>query len=361
MTTAEPSRSLLQYVTPSSAELLLRCPLRLSFARAAPFVALGSPATWIGNAAHFSLESLVKERGLWLENPADSAVRAFDTEVARLIRDADDDVLDRFGRDPKRWPGFLLKRARLGKVAARLARRLSAVSPDEVFPEFDYEAFGGRMRGRADLVVRAASLHAIADYKTGRILNEEHELLSTYERQIRLYCAMEDDQTGSFPQAGWLVPFDGPMVDVEIDRGVCRTLAERAIDALDRFNETAAQSQPAFVSKENCSTCPYAPICPEFWHAPNDGLPDGSEAVRGVVDQVRRVELGGVTLQVGTTNSTLEQTDSILVRNIDMIVFPGVESVAQGDMVAMVGLVQERDRETYRLQRSGHIRVIAAD
>lgn len=357
MNSALPSSRSLSYVTPSSAELLLRCPLRLSYANESSPVSIGSPSTWIGDAAHFSLEQLVKERGLWGESPAEEATRIFDEEVARRVSWGEKDMLGRWGIDPRRWPGFALKRARLARVAERLAHLLGNVPPDEVLAEVDYSAFDGRMRGRADLVVNAPSLHAVADYKTGRAVDEGHEPLPAFQRQVRLYCAMEEERSGSFPELGWLIPFDGPIVEVQVDSARCRALADEALDAFARYNNQAPGQQPGFVSTDNCPTCPYAPICPEFWRTPREGLPEGAEAVRGVAREVRRVELGGVSVLVEPSTSTIETTDPILVRNIPQKDHPAVEAATEGAQVSLVGLVAEEERGTYRLGRGGHMRV----
>ncbi len=357
MNSVLPSSRSLAYVTPTSAELLLRCPLRLSFAIETSPVSMGSPATWIGDAAHFSLEQLVLEGGLWNQSPGEEATRLFDEEIARRVGGGDKDMLDRYGVDPKSWPGFAIKRARLAKVAQRLARLLENVSPDRILPEVDYSAFDGRLRGRADLVVDAPQLHAVADYKTGRVVDEEHEPLPAYERQVRLYCAMEEERAGSFPTVGWLIPFDGPMVEVHIDVAICRALAEEALDGLSSYNDQAPGPQPARVSTDNCPTCPYSPVCPSFWSTPREGLTEGVEALRGVVREIRRVQLGGTSLLVEPSTSTIERMGSILVRNILQKDHPAIEAVTEGGLVSLVGLVAEAERGTYRLGRGGHMRV----
>jgi hypothetical protein len=358
MNSPVPRSRALPYVTPSSAEMLLRCPLRLSFANEAGLpVGIGSPATWIGDAAHFSLEHLIKEGGLWNEGPGEEATRLFDEEIARRVSRGGKAVLDRWGVDPKRWSGFVLKRARLAKVAERLAHLLKSVPPDQVLAEVEYSAFDGRMRGRADLVVNASTLHAVADYKTGRVVDKENEPLPAYERQVQLYCAMEKERAGSFPTVGWMIPFDGPTVEVHVEPAICRALAEEALEALSGYNDRAPGPQPARVSTANCPTCPYATLCPSFWNKPREGLPEGVEAVRGVVHEIRRVQLGGISLLVEPSSSTLESIGSILVRNILQKDHPAIEAVTEGALVSLVGLVAEPERGTYRLGRGGHMGV----
>lgn len=359
MNLTAPSSRPLPYVTPSSAELLLRCPLRLSFANMASVTGVGSPAAWIGDAAHFSLERLVKQRGMWSENPGQEATRLFDEEIARRVDRVDGDLRVRWGAEPERWPGFALKRARLVKVAQRLSRLLQDISPDKVLAEVDYSTFDGRMRGRADLVVNAPELHAVADYKTGQVLDEDHETLPAYERQVRLYCVMEEERAGSFPALGWLIPFDGPTVEVQIDAAVCGILAVETLHALSGYNDRAPGPQPGKVSTASCPTCPYAPVCPSFWRSPREGLPEGTEAVQGLVREVRRVQFGGTSLLIQPSASTL-MIDSILVRNILHKDHSAIAGVAEGEFVSMVGLVPEPERGTYRLGRRGRMRVLQA-
>jgi hypothetical protein len=297
----------------------------------------------------------VKEQSLWATDPAAEAQRIFDAEIDRLLQGFSASMANRWGTEPRRWSGFALKRARLAKVTSKLADLLRDIPRDAVFPEVEYSVFEGRLRGRADLVVDAPGLHAVADYKTGRVADDQHETLPAYVRQVTLYCAMEEERSGGFPGRGWLIPFDGPLVDVDPNAQVSRALVERTLDAMAVFNGLAPGTQPPKVSTENCPTCPYAPICPAFWVEPSEGLPDGTGAVEGAVERVQRSDAGGVSITIGSVGGTFGEGEQILVRNISSLDWPAIDTVKMGMVASIVGLQAEAERASFRLTRGGHI------
>jgi hypothetical protein len=299
----------------------------------------------------------VTERSLWATDPAEQAQQIFDAEIDRCVQGLGSSMADRWGTEPRRWSGFALKRARLAKVASRLADLLRDIPRDAALPEVEYSVFEARLRGRADLVVDAPGLHAVADYKTGRVIDEQQETIPAYIRQVTFYCAMEEERSGRFPERAWLVPFDGPLVDVDVTVEDSRALVERALDAMTSFNEVAPAPQPPRVSIENCPTCPYAPKCPAFWEEPSEGLPDGTGAVEGAVEKVQRSEAGGISITVEAVGGTFAEGDRILVRNLSSSEWPAVETVQVGMVASIVGLHAEAERASFRVSRSGHLHI----
>jgi hypothetical protein len=149
--------------------------------------------------------------------------------------------------EPEDWPGYELKRARLWRAAKRLHGLLVGAGPDvELLSEQALSGADGVLRGRPDLLVRSANGLWLIDYKTGPVLSRDtREPRESYVRQLQLYASLAADALGEWPRRAFLLPLDGPFVEVDIDPASCGVLAQQAVDLLGRFNASAGGPQPA--------------------------------------------------------------------------------------------------------------------
>jgi hypothetical protein len=147
---------------------------------------------------------------------------------------------------PEDWDGYEIKLARLRKAAGRLHELLLPLGDGvELVTECPLSAADGRLQGRPDLLVRAAGILWLVDYKTGAVISRETlEPRESYVRQLLLYAYLVSESLGAWPERAVLVPLQGAVVDVPIDPAVCTELAAEALELLASFNAATGGSQP---------------------------------------------------------------------------------------------------------------------
>jgi CRISPR/Cas system-associated exonuclease Cas4 (RecB family) len=329
------------------------CRLRIAFIQSATGQGTtATPATLLGHACHAVLDDLVKGGGLWRvgwELSIDSLWEsALGVELGREPSAAG------WGA-PERWPGYQIKRARLRRLATHLKGLLDDL-PDE--PEIRAEqtivGLEGRLFGRLDLAVRGARSHFIVDYKSGSITDAAGEIRPNYQRQLQLYAALEAEDSGSWPTAAYLLPLDGPPMEVVIDPSECRRLALDAVRVLEEFNRRAPGQQPANAAEETCSNCRFSARCSAFWAACSPSWADTILAVAGPITRRTEGLLGGVSLQVVREAGSLSE-EVVEIRGIPIAEHPAAHRSASGLNVGIVGLRPEADRGTFAMLRSGQL------
>jgi PD-(D/E)XK nuclease superfamily protein len=347
------------FLSPSSYQVMAACRLRAAFSQGRRRRAPASTSARLGNVCHRVLDQMVSDRSLlaaqWQELLED--VWAAEVEVERQDSAAAGEE-ERSG-PPDRWPDFQLKRARLRKAARRLRDLLAALPAGaEFFPEEPLQAGDGRLRGRADLVVRGAGAHKIIDYKSGAALDRQTLApRDSYIQQLLLYSFLEAQVTGEWPDTAHLIPLEGSPVDLAPDPASCRAIAERALSLLDAYNSAAPHAQPASPGLETCTVCQHATICPAFWEACDATWAPAMLAVLGLVQDVRSSHLGGISLYLTPERGSLDAS-LVTVRNISPVRYPKVSDLRRGSTTSIVRLQHEIERDTYRLRESGDVAVL---
>lgn len=345
MTLEQPVAQELRFVSPSSYETLVACPLRLAFSQGASAGGRVSDAARIGRICHSVLESLAKDRRLtdpeWrpeVGNRFDQLMRSEEARLGRQLR------------------GGRLARAKLMKVAARLNQLLSGLTaPAETLTEVELEAAEGRLRGRLDLIVRSEMAHFVADYKTGRITEAgRDDLIQRYRRQLMLYACLEAEAY-DWPRSATIVPFGGEPVEVDVRPEDCRRLLEAVLSALEEWQDWQGKSPPARPGADTCASCPYAPRCSSFWGTSDLVWADDLLAARGVIGHVSRSPLGGTTIGLRSQQGSVR--GDVNVRNIDVAEHPSLASASAGDTVALVGLRADRNEGAYTMKAGARSRL----
>ncbi len=149
-----PASAQVAFLSPSSYQVMAACRLRAAFSQMRPGRAPASTSARLGNICHGVLERMVRDHSLMEPN------------WERLLDDVWAEEVEREGQasvaaseaerlgPPDRWPDFQLKRARLRKAARRLRGLLVALPARvEILPEEPLQAYDGRLRGRADLII----------------------------------------------------------------------------------------------------------------------------------------------------------------------------------------------------------------
>jgi CRISPR/Cas system-associated exonuclease Cas4 (RecB family) len=231
--------------------------------------------------------------------------------------------------------------------AKRLARQISGeVTGPTGFPhisEHPAEAFGGRLRGRADVVIRGPH-HEIRDYKTGAITEPgSNELKAEYRTQMLLYAALEHEETGEWPSTATIIPLEGERFEIAVDPGEAQACAEHALEALEAYNaaiETEATwTALARPAPHTCRFCPYASRCPAFWQAATpEWEGEGVRAVAGPVLSVENAQQGLVALEIAVGAGTIP-AESTWIYAVDPSAFPVVAEISRETFIAATALL----------------------
>ena len=286
-----------EYATPSSAPLLLQCWLRVAYASDPDFrkEVPASPASRLGTACHHVLElagagALPAPGGPEWRGAFESA---WEEAITAEQEAASSHPLERHLPPAVRWPGYAMRKVRTRRLAEQLgsmvtdrgdARRAKVAELEQ-----ERQGFGGKLRGRPDVIRRTEQGSVIEDYKTGSLLEvNTSELKGAYRLQLLLYAALEQERTGEIPHEARLIPLEGDPATIEVHGDEPIQAARQVIAALDGYNsEVRGGVSPealANASPEHCRFCPFAVRCPGFWSAVNpDWAAEGVLAVAGEV------------------------------------------------------------------------------
>ncbi len=317
----------LEYVSPSRVAALEACFLQAAFGADPAYRKLifRGPRGLLGAACHALLERVWK--GELASEPEggrrQGLERIWGEEVARAEEAAQHPSAPTRHLGPaRRWPGYALQRARvLRRAEALLGRRRTVGRGGDsgAFSERGYRAYGGRMRGRADLVRSVQGRVEIEDYKTGEIYEEaeiggaQALLKPRLRRQLLLYAAMHHSETGEWPRSGHIVPLAGERASIEVDPYEAAQEAEAALELLDRFNAQVARGQGsgslASPSEDACRLCSFKAFCEPFWMQVSASWTWGgvSATIEGVVLQANIGGTGNWTAKVRVERGNVER------------------------------------------------------
>ena len=231
-------------VSPTVANSLLACPLRVGFSRdrRLSFLALGpKPGAILGTASHALVEAVA--RGDFDEVSFAQITESLGGRWDRIVQ-AQEDVLRNsalLGPVPHhhRWPFYEVKRAAaIWHAGAVLSARQevrgvlqSRPSVLRVETEIELECDDPPLTGRIDLVERTAKGIRIIDLKSG-LAEPSTEIQPAHRVQLLLYCALYKGVYGELPYEMEIRYFDGarfvePVDSREVDDTVAQVLGVR--------------------------------------------------------------------------------------------------------------------------------------
>jgi hypothetical protein len=350
--TEHPASTEIARLSPTSFEILRECRLRFGFGQQRSNGSFrGTPATRLGTVCHAVLDKAVRDGHLQSEGWRKLVEQLWEAELAvERERPVAAGVTD----EPKKWPGYQLKRARLFQVAGRVREFLQELPPGaHVLPEEPLEAGNGLLYGRPDLIIRGPGRHQIIDYKSGGVLDREtNRPREAYVRQLQLYAYLEHAASGSWPTSAHLFPLHGAPVEIDVDPRLCSELAAQAFDAANVYNAAVPDTPRATPTLEHCRWCPHATVCASFWEACDESWAPWVVAAVGVVTQVFATPLGGITLTLNVEAGSVNE-QKIVIKNIDPAVFEDARELNAGDEVAAAGLVADERGSGYWLAAAG--------
>jgi hypothetical protein len=317
---------------------------------------LGNPKAWLGTAYHEVLEKIAQAE-LEQETLEAAVDRLWNQAITALQRRVDGHTLNRRYGEATRWPGYHVARASVmlrageligerGPALERISKQASSTVSPATLREQEFTAFGGRLRGRPD-VIRAQQ---VLDYKSGAVL--EHDPAAhadvvklVYVRQLRIYGYLVKQNLGWWPRRGVLLPLGGAQVEVELDPAECERDANEAIALLEAYDArlragtvTGGFASP---SPEACRWCPYKLICPPFWQASTpewSGQLDGA-ALEGVLAEDPMVSHAGAAMAIAIdVEAGSENLRRVQVAPLNSDTHASVTSLLAGERVRLVGL-----------------------
>lgn len=288
---------------PSQARDLLACGYRLAWDRDPRLVTeTKHPKALLGVAGHAVCESAGKGLlGATDESWNERYGACWDAELRALSEEASS-----LG-PPERWPGHNLQKALWRNRAREISQRAVLRRPKRVDDpsqgvELELEGYDGRLRGKADVVLRDGDLVEIRDFKSGRVLAETGELSDGYKVQLLLYAALYEQNFGIWPYRLVIDPLVREPVLVEPDQLAARRAVEETLAGVARFNtalEEGTLESLAQPSRDVCRFCPHTMRCEPFWHAVNPSWGGRPPALVGSIVE-RRPGTIQLTVHAGT-------------------------------------------------------------
>lgn len=271
-----PNPDPLTILSPSTAENLRECWLRIAFQRD-PKYRRRLPlkvAAILGEAAH------EMSRRVW-KGFFDGFA---DEEVEHRVKFAWDEVLEsvlemRAGAEsrqdlvPGRWPNYQRVRTKAIRsankaVANRRQHRVGqSTSVTKTYVEGDLVSEVSPLFGRPDRVIVRGSNVEIVDLKTSR--DAEDGMPEKARRQLLLYAALWEEVHGVVPTTLTLEAVGGSRTSVSVTRDRVNAQKESAFKSFTDFNE--AVKDPAGIvdlaspSSDTCRFCDYKALCGPFF------------------------------------------------------------------------------------------------
>jgi hypothetical protein len=274
-TLAAPKPSSLERVSPSLAEDLRGCELRVAFRGDSRFAPLRRPrpGAALGVVVHDLAERVARGEFDDVGEQALAGVltSAWEDAVAEQAAALARAWAPGHPPEPTRWPGYALARVRClrrlkEQVAERAAHGGRAPAPQaELWVEAPDEPIGGRI----DRVERTVAGVEIVDIKSGWTVSDE--LRPAHRRQLLIYAYLWHARHGEWPVAASIQLLDGTRITLEVDPQEAIAAASEALTLMRGYNArvengaTAEElSQPG---AETCLHCDFKAVCSPFFEA----------------------------------------------------------------------------------------------
>jgi RecB family exonuclease len=295
-----PQPTPIEKFSPSLANQLLACGLRVAFIRDPSYRPLRRPSTYsvLGEVAHAITELAYKGGGFDGDEPAARAWLELEWEKESERQSAKLCAAWAPGSPPSavEWPGYNLTRARTVRRGARLlASRQRVREATEPAPgtgvELDLDDPASGLYGRADRIERSGNRTRIVDLKSGL---HQAEPTADQHRQLLLYAVLLQRSTGDWPSEIAIEDASGAQVAIELDPSAAETALAEVLAAVSAFNEdfgTVDFSTKADPNPDRCRWCAFRVACGPYWQELRTNWEHRS--VFGEIEEVGRSDSGG--------------------------------------------------------------------
>lgn len=269
-----PQPNLIEKVSPSLANQLLSCNLRVAFYRDPSYQSFRRPSTYsvLGEVAHAVTELAYKVGGF---DGNESAART-------MLEEQWEKELERHsvklaaawapGTPPPagEWPGYSLTRARTVRRGARLlASRQSEREPTGPIAgtgiEVDLVDTESGLSGRVDRIERSGNHTRIVDLKSGL---HQGAPSADQHRQLLLYAVLAHRSTGEWPAEIAIEDASGAQVAIGLDSSEAETALVEVLAAVNSFNKDAGSADFRTKAEPNpdlCRWCAFRVSCGPYW------------------------------------------------------------------------------------------------
>jgi hypothetical protein len=334
-------------ISPSMYSRLASCQYRVFLdrrKRGHPAAAPVSSASILGTGGHLALQRLVEGGALRDHDLSGTAGIAWEDAISEVAGSID---------AATRLPGYYLKAARFTNTAIRLQHLVRDASALE--PEVELRSADGFIVGRADLVAHGGFGTWIIDYKSGidREAGTGEALIHEHENQMRLYSYLWANRNGDWPTAMYLLPFDGPEIEVAVDHRACEEVAVGARRLVDEFNDAQHWPPRAAPAPDACRYCSHIGVCQPFRTTCDATWAPALMALCGTVVANERSGRGGISLLIDVDGGSIAQGRVAVTHIPDTI--RDVERAVPGTRIVVVGLFAGPTDSVFGLRASGSI------
>jgi RecB family exonuclease len=285
-------------VSPSEANDLIACPLRVAFARDARFAHWRRPSTAssLGEAAHRLTETAFRHRDapdatparIWLEGQWVEAITRSAKRLAEAWKPAQPPP-------PEQWPGYQLTRMRTIRRAERLINQRRDTPSQQRRADTGIEvtlsdAVTG-LHGRADRIDEVEGRLRVVDLKTG--INQS-DPSAAQTRQLHLYAFLARQTTGRWPDDVTIENASGEQITTPLRPAEAESSVDEVLTAVRDFNRWQADGGELAVVSANdvrCRWCDFRVVCEPYWqHLRHDW---DHRSVLGIVTAAGQSDNGG--------------------------------------------------------------------
>jgi len=278
-----PNPTTISEISPSLANQLLACQLRVGFTRDPEHKSWKRQSTYtaLGLVAHAVIEAVFKNRH-WPDDPTafrELLQKLWDEETERGVTGLAKDWSPVVPPPPAEWPGYMLTRSRIIRRAMQL-RTASPVqrSKSESDPsiEIGLRDPESGLSGRPDRIESNGKSTRVVDLKTGLHQKEPTE---EQRRQLLLYAVLVHRTTGKWPTSIAVEDTSGRCYNEPLDSGEAEAALEEVLAAVASFNKAittrtlVAEANP---NPERCRWCDFRVLCRPFWEALTSEWSQGS-------------------------------------------------------------------------------------
>jgi RecB family exonuclease len=272
-----PHPSEITEISPSLANQLLSCPLRVAFSRDPDHKGWRRPSTYtaLGNVAHALTEAAFKRRN-WSRDPVAAKAELsqfWDAQVADEAAKLARAWAPASPPPPDEWPGYSMTRARTVRRAVKQVMQPSgqqaAAAPRSPVAGIEIELRDEEtgLFGRADRIESDGSSTRVVDLKTGLRQDAPTE---EQRRQLMLYAVLVHRKSGVWPSAIAVEDATGVQYREHLDPAEATLALGEVLAAVAAFNAAAQEMDfvaTATPDADRCRWCAYRVVCGPYWSA----------------------------------------------------------------------------------------------
>ena len=271
---ATPAPSRISEFSPTLANQLAACQLRVAFARDERLHQWRRPSTStvLGVVAHAVTEAAFRRRE-WPSTPGEVRTLIegqWDSEVIRGTSALEEAWAPAKPPPAVEWPGFALTRARTVRRALRVAAaattRSGAVQEVSGGIEISLRDPTTGLFGRADRIDSDGDSTRVVDLKTGI---HQDEPTDEQRRQLLLYAVLVFRNTGRWPSSIAVEDASGYQHELPLDPADAESTLQEVTAAVVSFNNKVENGDffaTADPSPDRCRWCSFRVVCQPFWN-----------------------------------------------------------------------------------------------